>query len=77
MRYLGIISTEWSLVPCPDDNTKFRSYVRVQLMHTKWTHEWKTRSRRGEALRGSTGVDLVWDEKFQFSYDGDELTFLR
>lgn len=46
-------------------------------MHTKRTQEWKTKSRQGEAPRGSPGVDLVWDEKFQFSYDNDELAFLR
>jgi len=64
-------------VPCPDDTTKFNSYVRVQLMDIKRTHEWKTKSRQGEAPRGSTGADIVWDEKFQFSYDSDELVFLR
>ena len=46
-------------------------------MDTKRTHEWKTKSRKGEAARGSTGADLVWDEKFQLSYDSDELAFLR
>jgi len=49
----------------------------MQLMHAKRIHEWKTKSRQGEAPRGSNSVDLVWDEKFQFSYDSDELTFLR
>jgi len=66
-----------SAMPCPDDTMKSRSYVRVQLVHTKRTHEWKTKTRRGEAPCGSTRVDLVWDEKFQFSCDNDELTFLR
>ena len=64
-------------MPCPDDTRKFRSYVRVQLLHAKRTHEWKTKSKQGEALHGSAGVDLVWDEKFQFNYDSDELAFLR
>jgi phosphatidylinositol phospholipase C delta len=64
-------------VPCPDGATKVHSYVRVQLMHAKLTHEWKTKSRRGNPPRGNTGVDLVWDEKFQFSYESDELVFLR
>jgi len=66
-----------SAMPCPNDTTKFHSYVRVQLIHTKRTHEWKTKSRQGEAPQGGTSVDLVWDEKFQFSCDNDELTFLR
>jgi len=66
-----------STIPCPGSTTKFHSYVRVQLMDTKRTHEWKTRSRQGEATRGNSAVDLVWDENFQFSYDGDDLAFLR
>jgi len=46
-------------------------------MHTKRTHEWKTRSRQGEVPHGNSIVDLVWDEKFQFNYDSDQLAFLR
>lgn len=46
-------------------------------MHTKRTHGWKTKSRQGEAVRENTSVDLVWDENFQFSYNSDELAFLR
>jgi len=64
-------------VYCPDDGTKSRSYVRVQLMDTKRTHEWKTRPRQGAAHHGNPTVDLIWDETFQFNYDSDELAFLR
>lgn len=46
-------------------------------METKWTHEWKARSRQGEAHHGNPTVDVVWDEMFQFDYDSDELAFLR
>lgn len=64
-------------VPCLDDDMKFHSYVRVQLMHTKRAHEWKTRPKQGEVHDGNSTIDLVWNEKFQFSYDSDELAFLR
>lgn len=74
-RALG--ETRRRLVPRPEGTTKFRSYVRVQLIHSERTREWKTKSRRGETPHGNTGVDLVWDEEFQFSYDCDELVFLR
>ena len=72
-----ITSTARSLVLCPGGATKFYSYARVQLMDTKRTHEWKTKSRQGGTTRGNSTMDLVWDENFQFSYDSDDLAFIR
>lgn len=46
-------------------------------MDTNRTHEWKTRTRQGEATHDNPTVDVVWDENFQFNYGSGDLTFLR
>ncbi|KAF9643527.1 hypothetical protein BDM02DRAFT_1441802 [Thelephora ganbajun] len=62
-------------MPRPNDTTEFYSYV---LVRTKWAHEWRTGSRQGEAPRGGTGMDLVWGDRFQFSYgSGSSTIFLQ
>ena len=43
-------------------------------MGTKLTYEWRTRPRQEEATHGDSAVDLVLDERLQFSSDNDEPT---
>jgi len=64
-------------VPCPEDTIQFSSYVRVKLMHSKIPREWKSKSVEGQAASRELGVDVMWNERFEFSYEEDELAFIR
>lgn len=46
-------------------------------MHTNRKHEWKSKSIKRKAASKELGIDVIWNERFEFHYDSDELAFLR
>jgi len=66
-----------SALPCPNDTLHFSSYVRVELMHTKSTHQWKSKSIKAKAASKEAGIDIMWNQRFEFQYEYDELAFIR
>ncbi|KAI0052834.1 PLC-like phosphodiesterase [Auriscalpium vulgare] len=53
-------------------------YIRAQLVHFKNTNEWRSKTIKCKDLKDLQGkADVMFNEQFEFTYEGDELAFLR
>ncbi|KAI0064963.1 PLC-like phosphodiesterase [Artomyces pyxidatus] len=53
-------------------------YIQAQLFHFTSTDEWRSKTVQCKDLKALEGkADLTWEESFEFTYDDDELAFLR
>ncbi|KAA1473320.1 PLC-like phosphodiesterase [Dentipellis sp. KUC8613] len=57
------------------DTSSLSAYVRVQLWHQK-EDLWRSKTVKTKDIQDGL-ADFMWDEKFEFEYDTDELTFIR
>ncbi|KAL1703090.1 PLC-like phosphodiesterase [Schizophyllum commune] len=67
-----------SALPPPDDRQgkSYHTYVRADLFHSEKNRSWKSKSIEVTDTPDQ-GADVVWNEKFQWEFDDDELAFLR
>ena len=80
----GAIWSDWPLlmnifaVPPPDDRKgkSYHTYVRADLLHSEKNQSWKSKSIEVTDTPDQ-GADVVWNEKFEWEFDDDELAFLR
>lgn len=63
-----------NVVPAPNgkEGKSYSAYVRVNLFHATQDQRWRTKS-----IKTGTGVDVMWNERFEWECDQDDLAFLR
>ncbi|TFK63638.1 PLC-like phosphodiesterase, partial [Pluteus cervinus] len=67
-----------SSLPPPEgrEGKSYSAYILAELWHEKDSEEWKSKSVKVEDVPG-VGGDVIWDEEFSWTFDADDLTFLR
>ncbi|KAI5891749.1 PLC-like phosphodiesterase [Schizophyllum commune H4-8] len=67
-----------SALPPPDDRKgkSFHTYVRADLFHSEKDQSWKSKSIEVTDTPDQ-GSDVVWNEKFEWEFEDDELAFIR
>ncbi|TRM66560.1 PLC-like phosphodiesterase [Schizophyllum amplum] len=67
-----------SAMPAPDDRKgkSYHTYLRADMFHSHKDFSWKTKSVETKDVP-ELGADVVWNEKFEWEFDEDELAFLR
>ncbi|KAL0947956.1 hypothetical protein HGRIS_010585 [Hohenbuehelia grisea] len=65
-------------LPPPDDrrNKSFHTYVRAQLYHASGVQKWRSKSVKTKDTPGD-GADILWNERFEWDLEADELAVLR
>ncbi|KAF9472618.1 PLC-like phosphodiesterase [Pholiota conissans] len=66
------------LVPAPNGRAgkSFSSYIRAQLFHSNGDVSWRSKTiKTNHSLE--TGADILWQERFEWEYEIDDLAFLR
>lgn len=51
-------------------------YIRAELLHAEKDLEWRSESVKTTYVLDE-GADAVWDARFEWEYEQDELAFLR
>jgi phosphatidylinositol phospholipase C delta len=66
------------LVPAPNGKAgkTFSSYIRAQLFHANGDIVWQSKTVKAHHSL-DTGADILWQERFEWEYETDELAFLR
>ncbi len=66
------------IVPPPEgrEGKSYSAYILAELLHEKDSEEWKSKPVKVEDVPG-VGGDVIWDEEFSWTFDADDLTFLR
>ena len=70
-------STPVVAVRDPEKAKNLSAYVRVQLFHCEKDKEWKTKVVERKCVSPETGADIMWNERFDWQYNADELAFIR
>jgi hypothetical protein len=63
-------------VPFPDKAQEMRLYVRAELIHSGGDKEWYTEKKQCSPTEDGF-ADVMFDQKFEFTFDTEELVFLR
>lgn len=65
-------------VPPPNGrvNKSFSAYIRAQLFHSNADQEWCSKAIKTQDVPGS-GADIMWNDRFEWEYEADDLAFLR
>lgn len=66
------------VVPPPNGrgNKSYSAYIKAQLFHASQDQEWRSKTVHVTDVPGD-GADVMWDEKFEWEFDADDLAFLR
>lgn len=69
-------------VPHPEDTQSEDTvsvYVRAELMHSNQDQRYRTKTVKGVPNRESNhnGLDIMWDETFEWEFTSDALAFVR
>jgi phosphatidylinositol phospholipase C delta len=51
-------------------------YVHAQLFHTQGDHEWRSKTVKAKDVPGM-GVDVMWNETFEWEFLDDPFAFIR
>jgi phosphatidylinositol phospholipase C, delta len=65
------------LVRDREATTNLSAYVRAQLFHKTADQEWQSKVVECKGVSADTGADMMWNERFEWLCDRDELAFLR
>lgn len=57
-------------------NKTYSSYIRARLFHAEKDLDWRSKTVKTRDVPGEGG-DIMWNERFEWEYDADELAFLR
>jgi phosphatidylinositol phospholipase C, delta len=65
-------------VPPPNgrEEKSFSAYVTAKLFHTEQEQKWSSKVIKTNDIPGEGG-DLVWNEKFEWEFEADDLAFIR
>ncbi|KAJ7751007.1 PLC-like phosphodiesterase [Mycena maculata] len=68
-----------SALPPPkghESGKAFKAYVHAELFHAQQDQTWDSGKIEAHGLPGD-GADVMWNERFEWTYEADELAFLR
>ncbi|KAF8175794.1 PLC-like phosphodiesterase [Pholiota molesta] len=67
-----------SSLPAPNGKAgkTFSAYIRAQLFHANGDIVWQSKTVKTHHSL-DTGADILWQERFEWEYETDELAFLR
>ncbi|KAF7312104.1 Phosphoinositide phospholipase C [Mycena indigotica] len=54
----------------------FSTYIKVKLLHAEQDLKWQTKTQKAQDFPGH-GADVMWDERVEWEYSQDELTFIQ
>ena len=54
----------------------FSTYLIAQLFHAGTDLEWRSKTVKTQHTEGE-GADVMWQSKFEWEYDIDDMAFLR
>lgn len=65
-------------VPAPKGRSgkTFSAYLIAQLLHAGTDLEWRSKTVKTQHTEGE-GADVMWQSKFEWEYDIDDMAFLR
>ena len=65
-------------MPAPNGRSgkTFSTYLFAQLFHTGPELEWRSKTVKTQHKEGE-GADVMWQDKFEWEYDIDDMAFLR
>ncbi|KAK7047598.1 hypothetical protein VNI00_006366 [Paramarasmius palmivorus] len=65
-------------LPCPNgkEGSSFKTYISAKLYHTDQKQEWKSKSIKTKDVLG-VGSDVMWNQRFEWEFEEDDLAFLR
>ena len=65
-------------VPAPSgcSGKTFSTYLIAQLLHAGSDIEWRSKTVKTQHTEGE-GADVMWQSKFEWEYDIDDMAFLR
>ncbi|ESK91816.1 1-phosphatidylinositol- -bisphosphate phosphodiesterase gamma 2 [Moniliophthora roreri MCA 2997] len=65
-------------LPCPSDKegASFKTYISAKLYHAEQKQKWKSKSVRTKDVLG-VGSDVMWNQRFEWEFEEDDLAFLR
>jgi len=67
-------------VPRPEDvetNESLATYIRAELLHSSKTFTWRSKPSKGPAIDGQLGMNPIWNERFEWEYNTEDLVFFR
>ena len=65
-------------MPAPKGRSgkSFSTYLIAQLFHAGTDLEWRSKTVKTQHTEGE-GADVMWQSKFEWEYDIDDMAFLR
>lgn len=75
-RVSDILLKHCIVVPPPKNEHNFSAYVRVELFHSNTDQEWRSKAVKVKDV-SDTGADIIWNERFEWKYESEELAFIR
>lgn len=74
LDYIDVVSS----VPAPSGRSgkTFSTYLIAQLLHAGSDLEWRSKTVKTQHTVGE-GADVMWQSKFEWEYDIDDMAFLR
>lgn len=55
---------------------KYSAYIKAQLLHEKGDQEWRSKTVATKDVP-EAGGDIMWNGRFEWEYEEDDLAFLR
>ncbi|KAJ7102474.1 PLC-like phosphodiesterase [Mycena belliarum] len=67
-----------SSLPPPNGQAEkaYSAYVTAELFHAQQNQKWRTKTAKGLDVH-RVGADFMWNERFEWEYEADDLAFLR
>ncbi|KAJ7479758.1 PLC-like phosphodiesterase [Mycena latifolia] len=67
-----------SSLPPPNGRAEkgYAAYVAAELFHAQQDQKWRSKTAKTHDVH-RVGADLVWNERFEWEYEADDLAFLR
>jgi len=66
-----------SSLPAPNGQSHFSAYIRAELLHSEGEESWHTKTLKVKDISPETGADILWKDQFSWTFDSDELAFIR
>ncbi|KAJ7202660.1 PLC-like phosphodiesterase [Mycena pura] len=54
----------------------FSAYVHAELFHAQQDQKWQSKTHKTQDVPGA-GADVMWNERFEWEFAADDLTFMR
>ncbi|KAJ7844656.1 hypothetical protein B0H13DRAFT_2364126 [Mycena leptocephala] len=67
-----------SALPPPNGRAdkSFSAYVNAELLHAQQDQKWHSKTVKTQDVPGA-GADAMWNERFEWEYERDEMAFLK